>query len=215
MNVGTWIVAFPQVHHIFLNAMLDLAVEKNHFLSAYIAWLFKMGWRWQCNITRLMHIITSWPIFTYSIIVDIAKQAVLWDLSLQSPFATWWSSSIWRSKPSLIIKLPSYMMSLPPNTTQSISHTTLGTKVSKMQFSRWPPGAILDLKVKTGSNDEGNKTNQFLGPKYPISHKLHITVGQIVENVIFKMAAGGHIGFRAPKNSTHTFARVTLAKFVI
>ena len=34
-----------------------------------------------------------------------------------------------------------------------------------------------------------------------------------MENVIFKMAAGRHIGFRAPKNSAHTFARVTLAKF--
>ena len=82
------------------------------------------------------------------------------------------------------------MISLPPNTPQSISHTALGIKVSKMQFSRWPPGAILDLKVKARSNDETNITNQFLGPKYTISHKPHITVGQIVENVIFKMAAG-------------------------
>ena len=40
-------------------------------------------------------------------------------------------------------------------------------------------------------------------------------MGQIVENIIFKMAAGRHIGFRAPKNSAHTFASVTLAKFVI
>ena len=84
-----------------------------------------------------------------------------------------------------------------------------------MQFSRWPPGAILDLKVKTRSNNETDITNQFLDPKYPVSHKSHITMGQIVENVIFKMAAGRHIGFGDPKNSAHTFARVTLAKFVI
>ena len=40
-------------------------------------------------------------------------------------------------------------------------------------------------------------------------------MGQIEENIIFKMAAGRHIGFWAPKNSAHTFARVTPAKFVI
>ena len=107
------------------------------------------------------------------------------------------------------------MISLPPNTPQSINHTASGTKVSEMQFSRWPPGAILDLKVKTRSKDETNITNQFLGPKYPISHKSHIIVGQVVENVIFKMAAGRHIWFQAPKNLAHTFARVTLAKYVI
>ena len=87
------------------------------------------------------------------------------------------------------------MTFLPPNTPHSISHTALGTKILKMQFSRWPPGAILDLKVKTRSNDETDSTNQFFGPKYPISHKSHITMGQIVENVIFKMAAGRHVGF--------------------
>ena len=134
---------------------------------------------------------------------------------LQSPFATWWSSCFWMPKPSLINKLASKMISLPPNTPQSISHTALRTKILKMQFSRWPPGAILDLKVKTRSNDETDITNQLFGPKYPISHKSHITMGQIVENIIFKMAAGRHIGFGAPKNSAHTFARVTLAKFVI
>ena len=130
-------------------------------------------------------------------------------------FATWWSSCIWRSKSSLINNLTPKMISLPPNTLQSISHTALGTKILKMQFSRWPPGAILDLKVKTRSNDETDIINLFFGPKYPIGHKSHITMGQIVENVIFKMATGRHIGFGAPKNSAHTFARVTLAKFVI
>ena len=134
---------------------------------------------------------------------------------LQIPFATWWSSCVWRPKPSLINKLTSKMISLPPNTPQSISQTALRNKILKMQFSRWPPGAILDLKVETRSNDETDITNQFFGPKYPISHKSHITMGQIVENVIFKMAAGCHIGFRAPQNSAHTFASVTLAKFVI
>ena len=43
MNVGTWIMAFPQVHHIFLNTMLDLIVEQNHFLSIYVAGLFHDG----------------------------------------------------------------------------------------------------------------------------------------------------------------------------
>ena len=92
---------------------------------------------------------------------------------------------------------------------QSISRMALGTKVSKMQFSRWPLGAILELKVKARSSDETNITNQILGPKYPISHKSHIIVDQIVKNATFKMATGRHIGFRTPKTSAQTFARVT------
>ena len=46
--------------------------------------------------------------------------------------------------------------------------------------------------------------------KYLIYHDLHSSVGQIVENGIFKMATSRHIGFRAPKNPAHTFTRDTL-----
>ena len=61
-----------------------------------------------------------------------------------------------------------------------------------------------------------NKTdikNEFRGTKYPINHISHSTVGQIDENIIFKMAAVRHIGYWAAKNSANIFTGDTLATF--
>ena len=54
---------------------------------------------------------------------------------------------------------------------------------------------ILHLKVYIESNQQSNIKNDFLAPKYPTQHKSHGTGDQIIENAIFKMAAGCHIGF--------------------
>ena len=54
---------------------------------------------------------------------------------------------------------------------------------------------ILHLKVLTESNHKTNIINDFLAPKYPTKHKSHGTGDQSIENAIFKMTAGRHIGF--------------------
>ena len=46
---------------------------------------------------------------------------------------------------------------------------------------------------------------------------LHLlfSMGQIVEDLIKKMATARHLGFWHPQNSTHILRRVTLAQFLI
>ena len=54
------------------------------------------------------------------------------------------------------------------NTSQTICHTSLKTNLLKMRFSRWPPGAILDLKVEINSNQEMDFSAQNI--PYIINH---------------------------------------------
>ncbi len=71
----------------------------------------------------------------------------------------------------------------------------------------------MDLKVKTRSNHQIDIKYEFLDPKKPRNHILSSIVGQTIEKIIFKMADGGHFGFRALTDSAHTFVRDTPAKF--
>ena len=54
-----------------------------------------------------------------------------------------------------------------------------------------------------------------LTPSNPKNHILCNIVGQMVEEIISKMADGGHFGFRALAKLAHTFERGMGAKFVI
>jgi len=73
--------------------------------------------------------------------------------------------------------------------------------------------AILDLGSKRGQIIKNNSSNEFLGPRNPRKHILIGKVAQIVGNVLFNVAAGGHFDFLPLKKLAHTFARVTLANF--
>ena len=55
--------------------------------------------------------------------------------------------------------------------------------------------AILNLKVKMGSNYKTDFKSEFLDPKNHEKHMLIRSIGQTSENLIFKMADGSHIGF--------------------
>ena len=72
---------------------------------------------------------------------------------------------------------------------------------------------ILNLKGKCRSNHKNNLKYEFLDPKNPKKHVLHIIVGQLVEKLKFKMADGGHFGFEALTHSARPFAIGAQAKY--
>ena len=77
MKASTWILAFPLVHHIFINMILDLTVEQNEIRSAYIDGLFQDELKitvqnntsYTCNthlthfpIVDIVKLVKPWPV---------------------------------------------------------------------------------------------------------------------------------------------------------
>ena len=87
--------------------------------------------------------------------------------------------------------------------------------IEKMTIPSWKLAAILDLKVKNWSNHQNDIKYEFLDPKSTRNDILCSIVGQTIEQIIFKMAAGGHFLFRALTELAHIFARGMGAIFFI
>jgi len=71
--------------------------------------------------------------------------------------------------------------------------------------------AVLDLKVKTGSNCRTDVQYEFLDPQHYRTIIINCNFSETRKKVIFEVADSGHFGFLPPTTSVHTFESDTLS----
>ena len=85
----------------------------------------------------------------------------------------------------------------------------------KCTFPSWTLAAILDLEANNRSNYHNNNKYEFLDPENAKNDILHDIVGRTMEELISKMADGGHFEFWRLTELAHTFTKGMGANFCI